>query len=711
LEKTQLMKRERIFHAMGWASAALALLITAVIGLGHRQYRKEMAKSLRELNSHKLDSARSQVENYLGNIWMCLRLVSDDAQLAELDHASWEHRQTVYQAYVQHRLSEIYVIQRDFDDRHEPFMTFALDGGDAGRHTPERDAAEYVVQRDHLKRLAEDPTLQSLISDEIPLCAGYPGVVCSVPIRTNATLTGMVAGMLPSESISYILERSSLESLLLLVNEHGTLFGCAEFTREMQAWFAQQFRRHGVREFLARPDATQHFGPNTLLVQPVDLGDDQKWYLALMYTAPASASAGLFTGSAAEWGSAAIMLLLGGALVLVCRVIPALIEARRQADARARQLVEREALTRAIVDTAADGIITIDAQGTIASFNAAAERIFGYPAHEIIGQNLAILVPPPHTDRHGDYLTRRLASNGDHLKSSGLEMEGQRKDGSRVAIEVSVSQVYPADRRLFTGIIRDITDLKQAQEQVRRRQAELAHVMRLGTMGEMATSLAHELNQYHAAVLNYIDACAARVRSGHGDPAEILEDLGRAAGDAERAGEVIRRIRDFVRTREPRRARADINTLVSEAVDWLKGDARRGGVEVKLNPGQNIPAVMVDAVQIEQVIMNLMRNALEALDRTAAGPRTLTLQTALNDDGLIELAVGDSGPGLTAEAIDQVFEPFYTTKPEGMGMGLAISRTIVEAHGGRLEAVANPERGVTFRMTLPLVTAAVECNA
>ncbi|UCC30502.1 MAG: PAS domain S-box protein [Phycisphaerales bacterium] len=250
---------------------------------------------------------------------------------------------------------------------------------------------------------------------------------------------------------------------------------------------------------------------------------------------------------------------------------------------------------------------------------------------------------------------------------------------------------------------RDITARVRAEEEARERQAELARVSRLGTIGEMATGLAHELNQPLAAIVNYIQACLERMRSGKGDLKELLVDMEQAAAQAERAGEIIEFIRDFVRKREPRRVAADFNALVQGATDLVRLEARRGNVQLHLELADSLPPVTADSIQIQQVVVNLARNGLEAMEETEAGAKNLTIRTSKAGGSSVECAVADTGPGLSKDAMNRLFDPFYSTKPNGLGMGLSISQSIIEGHGGRLSAETAPDGGTMFRFTLPLV--------
>jgi C4-dicarboxylate-specific signal transduction histidine kinase len=221
-------------------------------------------------------------------------------------------------------------------------------------------------------------------------------------------------------------------------------------------------------------------------------------------------------------------------------------------------------------------------------------------------------------------------------------------------------------------------------------------------MGEMATGLAHELNQPLCAIVNYLQGCSRSIQSDVGDRDRLLDSIARAAAQAERAGQIIERIREFVRKGEARRTDVDVNSLLREAVDLLTPEVRHDCAELVLALADSLPPVLAEPIQIQQVIVNLVRNSLEAMADVDADARQLTIRTAVVDGGCVELAVSDTGLGLPQGEVERAFDAFFTTKSNGMGMGLAIGRSIIEAYGGRLWAESNPDCGATFRFTLPI---------
>jgi C4-dicarboxylate-specific signal transduction histidine kinase len=254
----------------------------------------------------------------------------------------------------------------------------------------------------------------------------------------------------------------------------------------------------------------------------------------------------------------------------------------------------------------------------------------------------------------------------------------------------------------FVGAIMDASAAKGAEQELRQAHAELAHVTRVTTLGELTASLAHEVNQPIAGVITNAQAALRWLRADPPDPDEIREALDRIVADGRRAGEVIGRIRALVKKAPPRKARFDLNEAIRDVVALTGTDALRHGVAVQSELTTGLPPVEGDRVQLQQVILNLILNAVEAMSGIDEGARGLRISTDFDAAGAMLVTVRDSGLGLDPHSFDSVFEAFFTTKPEGLGMGLAICRSIIEAHGGRLWASANEPRGAMFQFTLPL---------
>ncbi|MFI4933933.1 MAG: sensor histidine kinase [Caulobacterales bacterium] len=381
--------------------------------------------------------------------------------------------------------------------------------------------------------------------------------------------------------------------------------------------------------------------------------------------------------------------------------------AQRGAGETERGLREREAHLQSILDTVPDAMIVIDEKGSIQSFSAAAERLFGWNGPEVIGQNVDRLMPPPYRTAHDGYLMRYLTTGERRIIGIGRVVVGQRRDGSTFPMELSVGEVKVADRRFFTGFVRDLTDRQQTEARLQELQSELVHVSRLTAMGEMASSLAHELNQPLSAIANYLRG--SRRLLDKGDPADrpkLSDALDKAADQALRAGSVIHRLRDFIGRGETERKVESVSKLIEEASALALVGAKELGVRVTMQFDPKADLVLADRVQIQQVVINLLRNAIDAMG--VSKRRELSVRVANQGDGFAVVAVADTGPGMSEEVRARLFEPFMTTKKEGMGVGLSICRTIVEAHGGTIWAQNNEDTGATFSFTLALAEVAAD---
>jgi two-component system sensor kinase FixL len=360
----------------------------------------------------------------------------------------------------------------------------------------------------------------------------------------------------------------------------------------------------------------------------------------------------------------------------------------------------REGHLRSILETIPDAMIVIDGNGIMQFFSSAAERQFGYSEQEAIGQNVSILMPNPDRSRHDGYLARYRSTGERHIIGIGRIVTGQRKDGTTFPMHLSIGEMQSGGVPYFTGFVRDLTEHQQTQARLQELQSELVHVSRLSAMGEMASALAHEINQPLAAISNYMKG-SRRLLAASSDPnrPKLENALDRAAEQAIRAGQIIRRLRDFVARGESEKRIESLSKLFEEAGALGLAGAREQGVQLRFNLNPEYDLVLVDRVQIQQVLVNLFRNALEAMAHSSR--RELIASSALIADDMIEIEVSDTGSGFTDDVKPNLFQTFFTTKETGMGVGLSISRSIIEAHGGRMWAETNPVGGATFRFTLP----------
>jgi two-component system, LuxR family, sensor kinase FixL len=404
--------------------------------------------------------------------------------------------------------------------------------------------------------------------------------------------------------------------------------------------------------------------------------------------------------SAADLVGAAVFFVIGVGLALRGEQ---LIRTRRREHATTKDLLTREAHVKSILDTVPDAMIVIDTKGIIRSFSTAAERLFGYAPNEVLGRNIKMLMPSPYREAHDSYIERYLRTGERRIIGIGRVVVGERKDGSTFPMELAVGEMKSSNERFFTGFIRDLTERQQTEARLQELQSELVHISRLTAMGEMASTLAHELNQPLSAIANYMKG-SRRLLADRSDEQSVMvrDAMDKAAQQSLRAGDIIRRLRDFVARGETEHRVESVTKLIEEASALALVGAKEHGVRVRFHLHPSLDLVLADKVQIQQVLLNLIRNAIEAMQTLSL--RELLISTSHAEDDMVSVNVADTGSGIAPELVSQLFQPFVTTKPQGMGVGLSISRTIVEAHGGRLWCEPNPGGGTVFRFTLRAVS-------
>ncbi len=373
----------------------------------------------------------------------------------------------------------------------------------------------------------------------------------------------------------------------------------------------------------------------------------------------------------------------------------------RQAAATLGDLAEREAHLASILATVPSAMIVIDEHGIIQSFSSAAERQFGWTATEAVGQNVRMLMPNPYRDAHDGYLQRYADTGERRIIGIGRVVVGERKDGSTFPMELAVGEMDSRGHRYFTGFVRDLTERQESERRLQDVQGELVHMSRLTALGEMASALAHELNQPLTAAANFMKGSLVLLDREPLDKPRLREMIGASVDQVLRGGQIIRRLREFVAKGEAERRIESLPKLLEEAGALAMVGARESGVRLRFKVGPKVELVLADKVQVQQVALNLIRNAVEAMADSET--RELVVGAALKADDMVEIYVSDTGHGLKPEIANQLFQPFVTTKAQGMGVGLSICRTIIEAHGGRIWAEANPGGGTVFRFTVPAV--------
>src|SRR6476646_3137739 len=364
-------------------------------------------------------------------------------------------------------------------------------------------------------------------------------------------------------------------------------------------------------------------------------------------------------------------------------------------------LRETAARLRTLTETAVDGVILIDARGAVLMFNPACEKLFGYSADEVIGENVKMLMPQPYRHEHDRYITNYRDTRDPKIIGIGREVIGLRKDGSTFPMDLSVGEARQDGESIFVGIISDLTSRKCTEAELEQARAELVRVARVTALGELTAAIAHEVNQPLTGLVSSGNACLRWLAGDVPDLKAARKSVERMISAGSRAGEVIRRIRALVGKAPPLRDRLSINDAITEVIALIRGEIQRNRISLRTNLSTDVPLVLGDRIQLQQVILNLILNAMEAMSDVSQQPRELSISSAKDGSKGALVSVRDSGTGLDGTVLDRLFEAFYTTKAHGMGIGLAVSRTIIQAHGGRLWAMPNVPQGAIFQFTLP----------
>lgn len=351
---------------------------------------------------------------------------------------------------------------------------------------------------------------------------------------------------------------------------------------------------------------------------------------------------------------------------------------------------------RALIATIPDAMVITDDLGTILYFSPAAELLFGQRSADVIGTNVRVLMAEPDGSAHDGYIARYKQTGERRLLGRRRRLIGRRGDGTVFPHDLVLGETLEGDRRLFVGFMRDLTEQEAAQARYDALQAEMIHTARISAMGLLAGALAHELNQPLTAVTSYVQTCAAMLAEGSTDLDGIRQVLKDAGAEALRAGQIVRRLREFISRGELQRTIEPLAKLVSDAAVLGLAGARERGIRLEIMLHEPAQPVLVDRVQIQQVIVNLLRNAIEAMDKGGV----ITIASAI-DGELTRVTVTDEGGGIDPDSVDRLFDAFFSTKRSGMGLGLSICRSIIEAHGGRIWAEPAPGGGTRMAFTLP----------
>jgi PAS domain S-box-containing protein len=369
-------------------------------------------------------------------------------------------------------------------------------------------------------------------------------------------------------------------------------------------------------------------------------------------------------------------------------------------------LQDRDTKTRGIIDSALDAVLSIDERGKVTEWNAQAETMFGWKRYEAVGRALSeLFIPERYRDAHEKGLKHFLSTGEGPLLNRRIEITALRREGTEFPVEVSIAPYQIDGHWGFSGFVRDITEKKVAEASTRRHremEMELAHANRVATMGQLSASIAHEVNQPIGAAVTNAHAALRWLGATPPNMQEVRQALSRIVTNGNRATDVLSRIRAFIRKAPPRKDGLDVNQAVLEVVALTRSEAKNGKVAVQMHLSEGLPLVQADRVQLQQVLLNLIINAIEAMSASDAGSRRLLISSARSEQNEVSVEVQDSGPGFPEGSGEQIFQAFYTTKPAGLGMGLSICRSIVEAHGGQLRATPGDPTGAVFTFTLPV---------
>ena len=356
----------------------------------------------------------------------------------------------------------------------------------------------------------------------------------------------------------------------------------------------------------------------------------------------------------------------------------------------------------ALFNAAVDGIIIIDNQGIVQDINEAAQSLFGYEARDIKNQNISTLMPNPDRENHDEYLRRYIETGKAKIIGIGRHVKGLKKDGSVFPMKLSVGEYYETDQRYFVGIIHDLTKQIETESMAKDLRDRLAHVDRISTMGEMASGIAHEVNQPLSAIGSYVQACRRRLNNNPLDVEKLNQLLHKVEEQTIRAGKVIERVRSLVRPQREARSSAIIDDVIVEALDLAQSDARNKGVSITTHLNTQAIKIEVDRIQIQQVVINLIRNAIDAIEESDPGNREIDVTSYKSlESGFIEIQIRDRADGISEHVKAKLFHPFVSSKKLGTGLGLSISKSIIDAHGGELWC-RSERPGTSFIFSLPI---------
>ena len=357
---------------------------------------------------------------------------------------------------------------------------------------------------------------------------------------------------------------------------------------------------------------------------------------------------------------------------------------------------------QSILHSVPDAMVVINDAGIITAFSKAAETLFGYDGDQLLGRNVSLLMGPSDKPHHDAYISRYLGTGERRIIGIGRTVTARRSDGTLFPIDLKIGEAKIGEHYLFTAFMRDLTEQRRNESRMKALQAELVHFSRLSSVGTMASALAHELNQPLTVVTNYLEAARDLLDAPDADSMKMVQEaLGEAAKQSVRAGQIVRKLRDYVSRGEVEKRPTDLVPLLGDTLALIQTEMNQSAGTINVSVAENTPHVMIDPIQIQQVVINILRNALEAM--SGLPKPEITISASAADNGMVIVAIEDNGPGIDREVSEHLFRPLASSKTTGMGLGLSICRTIVEAHGGTIEAMPAGEQGTRFAFTLERV--------
>lgn len=715
----------RSLYWLQWISAIGAILIAILVVTNNHKQRNALADQLHQGNRLKMASAKDRINEYFNETLLCLKVMSFYPQVLDKNIESHDYMQAIYDStYDQHHVREIYIILEDFDGTSFPYMSFEQKDQihhTNNIHTLNREQAEFKIQVDHIRRFKEDPLLETLISSPVELCIGEPGRVFSVPIRSDGILKGVVSGMVTSQSISQELENSSPAiNAIFLAHEDKSFDVCTDFPQAMASWFRERIDSMGVQNFFESHSGMFNAEKYKTLWSHADMRGAPNCYIGVIYDQEAGLRAIGASSQLAGWGTAIVVLMLGGLVVILCRSIQVSIIARKESEERARELRDKEGRLRSILDTAAEGIIIIDEHGIIEAFNSSAEGIFGWSHEDVVGSNVSMLAPSPHAEQHNAYLKKYMDTGEQQILGFTREVSGLRKDGTQFPMNLAVSEVRLGDRRLFTGIIRDVTDQKSVEETILRhseilehtvaeRTAELAAAKDKAEASNRAKSIflanmSHELRTPLHGILSFSDF---GIRDMYvSNPSEIHGYFKMIRKSGRTLLTLLNDLLDLAKLESDSMVFEFINTNLDGLIQSVSKEFSTLTSERKLNIHYDKPDFdtygNMDPVKMKQIVRNLLSNAIKF--SPIGGEIHVNMQ---KDNGAFIVSVRDQGPGIPEDELESIFDKFVQssktrTGAGGTGLGLAICRQLITAHGGHIWALNNKDEGSTLLFKVPV---------